>query len=47
MTRQAVLQHIAFMEQWDPQYSARELTWYHRTLPWLRLLPNDTTHNHG
>ena len=39
MTRDAILQHIEFLAQWDPSYAAKALKWYDGTMPWLGLIP--------
>lgn len=46
MTRETILAHIAFMSALDPAYAARALSWYHHTLPWLGLMPAESTANY-
>lgn len=47
MTRETILAHIAFMAVLEPVYAAKALLWYHRTLPWLGLMPAESESNQG
>lgn len=47
MTRQTILAHIAFMASLEPAYAAKALLWYHRTLPWLDLMPGEAESDKG
>jgi hypothetical protein len=37
MTRETILQHVAFMRQHEPAYAEKALRWYAKCLPWLGL----------
>lgn len=38
MTRQAIIDHILRMREFDEDYAREATLWYHDLLPWIGLL---------